>query len=158
MTSNRRNPTTVAEIATDVTAQAEALVQLWDRAEDWTVPRIPPSQLRVLGVVARHGSMNLTRLAREVGAIPSSASRLCDRLGAAGLLVRQVNPGSKREVTLTVSDEGHRRLEAFARTRRSDFTDVLERMSPPARAALVEGLAEFSRAAAVVGEKATRTA
>jgi len=48
--------------------QARTLVLLWDRAEDWAVPRIPPSQIRVLTVLARERRTNLTTLARELGA------------------------------------------------------------------------------------------
>ncbi len=141
-----------AGLAEPVLAQAQALVLLWDRAEDWAVPRIPPSQLRVLTALDRSGPMNLTVLARELGAIPSSASRLCDRLEAAGLVTREISAGSRREVTLGVSREGRRRLEGFAAVRRDDFARVLEMMTPAARASLVEGLRTFSDAAAQVPE------
>lgn len=135
-------------IVDPVLEQAQALVMLWDRAEDWAVPRIPPSQLRVLTVLGRGGPMNLSVLAGHLGAIPSSASRLCDRLEAAGLLTREVSAGSRREVTLNVSTEGQRRLRAFDDTRRSDFAQVLELMTPAARASLIDGLRQFSDAVA----------
>ena len=141
-----------------VIEQAQALVMLWDRAEDWAVPRVPSSQLRVLTVLERSGPMNLTTLAKSLGAIPSSASRLCDRLEAAGLLQRESNPGSRREVVLSVSSEGRRRLEAFAAVRRSDFAQVLELMTPQARESLVDGLQEFSAAAARAAEAAVQQA
>jgi DNA-binding MarR family transcriptional regulator len=137
-----------AGLAAPVLAQAPALVLLWDRAEDWAVPRIPPSQLRVLAVLDRSGPMNLTSLARQLGAIPSSASRLCDRLEAAGLVTRELSVGSRREVALSVSAEGRRRLAAFASTRQQDFARVLELMTPEARAGLVDGLRQFSEASA----------
>lgn len=133
-------------LADPVLEHAAPLVMLWDRAEDWAVPRVPPSQLRVLTILDRVGPVNLTTLARELGAIPSSASRLCDRLEASGLLTRKVSAGSRREVTLSVSTEGRRRLAAFAATRRSDFTQVLELMTPEARTSLIDGLRQFSEA------------
>lgn len=141
-------------IADPVLEQAQALVMLWDRAEDWAVPRVPASQLRVLTVLGRSGPMNLTTLAGRLGAIPSSASRLCNRLEASGLLTRDISAGSRREVTLSVSKQGWRRLEAFAATRRADFAQVLELMTPEARTSLVEGLREFSDAAADLHEAA----
>lgn len=134
--------------AEDVMVSAQDLVLLWDRAEDGVTPRIPPLQVRVLTVLRRQGSMNLTQLSRAVGAIPSSASRLCDRLEAAGLVERQVSAGSRREITLRLSAEGRRRLDAFAQIRRDDFEGVLDQMSGPARRALLKGLAAFSEAAA----------
>lgn len=148
----RRQPKSNQAIADPVLEQAQALVMLWDRAEDWAVPRVPPSQLRVLTVLGRSGPMNLTALAGHLGAIPSSASRLCDRLEASGLLTRDISVDSRREVTLSVSKQGWRRLEAFAATRRSDFAQVLELMTLEARQSLVDGLREFSDAAAYVHE------
>ncbi|XAS75098.1 MarR family transcriptional regulator [Dermatophilaceae bacterium Sec6.4] len=138
--------------AAEVITQAQDLVLLWDRAEDWATPRIPPLQVRVLTVLDRQGSMNLTQLSRAVGAIPSSASRLCDRLEAAGLLERQVSADSRREVTLRLSVVGRHRLEAFAETRRRDFAQVLDRMSPQSRDALVAGLRGFGEASAEVAQ------
>lgn len=139
-------------LAAPVLAHAQALVLLWDRAEDWAVPRIPPSQLRVLTTLGRSGPMNLTALARKLGAIPSSASRLCDRLEAAGLMTREVSTDSRREVTLSVSSEGKRRIEGFDAARQEDFAQVLKLMTPQARAGLVDGLREFSEASARVLE------
>jgi len=143
--STRRTKSNTA-LADPVLENASALAMLWDRAEDWAVPRVPPSQLRLITVLDRIGPANLTTLARELGAIPSSASRLCDRLEASGLLTREVSAGSRREVTLSVSREGRRRLAAFAATRRSDFAQVLELMTPEARKSLIDGLRQFGEA------------
>jgi DNA-binding MarR family transcriptional regulator len=126
---------------------AESLVRVFDRAEDWAVPRISPSQVKVLGFLRYRGQMNLSALAEEIGAIPSSASRLCDRLEAAGLIGREVPPDNRRAVRLSLTKEGRRRLESFDAARRGDFTSVLERMSPQARGALLEGLLAFDIAA-----------
>ena len=135
------------DVGADVAAAAEPLVQLWDRAVDEAVPRIPALQVRVLSVLAREGTMNVSGLARTVGIIASSASRLCDRLEAAGLLLREPDPDSRREVTVSLSPEGRRRLEDLAQTRRQDFAPVLARMSPSGREALIRGLTEFGEAA-----------
>jgi DNA-binding MarR family transcriptional regulator len=77
--------------------------------------------------------MNLTALALHLGATRWSASRWCDRLEAAGLVNREVSAGSRCEVSLSVSTDGRRRLEAFAATRQEDFARVLDLMSPGAR-------------------------
>lgn len=152
------SPSTVEVSAENVIVSAQDLVLLWDRAEDWVVPRIPPLQVRVLTVLSRQGSMNLTQLSRAVGAIPSSASRLCDRLEAAGLVERQTSTGSRREITLRLSSEGHRRLDSFAQVRRDDFEAVLAHMSGPARRALLKGLTAFSDSAAQVAESRNKLA
>lgn len=133
--------------AHEVATEAESLVRLWDRAEDWAVPRISPSQVKVLGLLRYRGQMSLSALADEIGAIPSSTSRLCDRLAAAGLLEREVPAEDRRAVRISLSKQGRRRLESFDRARREDFSSVLENMTPPARVALLEGLRAFGAAA-----------
>lgn len=146
--ASKRKPQPGPAPTDSILTQARTLVLLWDQAEDWAIPRIPPSQLRVLTVLEREGSTNLTTLARELGAIPSSASRLCDRLEAAGLIERKTNAENKREVSLSVSKQGRMRLDAFAAVRRDDFARVLELMSPQAQSHLADGLRQFSDAAA----------
>lgn len=139
--------------AHEVTAEAEALVRLWDRAEDWAVPRISPSQVKVLGVLRYRGQMSLNGLAGEIGSIPSSTSRLCDRLAAAGLLEREVPTEDRRAVRISLSKQGRRRLEAFDRARLEDFAPVLESMTPQERKSLLEGLTAFGAAAQEVHER-----
>lgn len=144
MPSNQTSPAGADIGAAQVTDAAEPLVSLWDYAHDGAVPRIPALQVRVLCVLARQGPMNVTGLARAVGIIASSASRLCDRLEAAGLLQRSANPDRRREITVSLSTEGRRRLQSFAEARRDDFAPILARMSTAGRAALLQGLTEFA--------------
>ncbi len=146
-TSSRKPLVPTGQFVDDLATQAEALVRLWDQAEDWAVPRIPPSQVKVLILLRYRGEMNLSALATKFGAIPSSASRLCDRLEASGLVQREVPADNRREVRLSLTREGRRRLESFDGARREDLARVLERMSAEARAALLDGLREFSTAA-----------
>jgi DNA-binding MarR family transcriptional regulator len=124
---------------------ASFLTALWNReTED-----LPASatQLHVLLIVERHRDINLSGLASQLGALVSSASRLCDRLEAAGLLHRL--PGSsRRAVMLRLSPEGRALLDRLRRQRREDLARVLTRMPPAARTALAAGLSQFRTAAA----------
>ncbi|HEX3750622.1 MAG TPA: MarR family transcriptional regulator [Streptosporangiaceae bacterium] len=124
---------------------ASFLTALWNReTED-----LPTSatQLHVLLIVERHRDINLSGLASQLGALVSSASRLCDRLEAAGLLHRL--PGSSRRVViLRLSPEGRALLDRLRRQRREDLARVLTRMPPAARTALAAGLSQFRTAAA----------
>lgn len=144
--SSRDQASASSQVADEIATEAEPLVRLWDRAEDWAVPRIPPSQVKVLGLLRFRGSSNLSALAEEIGAIPSSASRLCDRLEASGMIVREVSSTNRREVRLDLTREGRRRLESFDHARREDFREVLELMDPEARAQLLDGLRAFGEA------------
>jgi len=125
---------------------ATPLVLLWGSAEQGAQPQVSAAQLRVLLLVAQYGSMNLNALADELEAIPSSASRLCDRLIAAGWLTRQPNERNRREVILGLSRSGRRLLDDLAASRRSAFARVLAAMAPTDRQALLTGLTRFNEA------------
>jgi DNA-binding MarR family transcriptional regulator len=97
-------------------------------------------------VVERHQEVNLHRLAGALGAIPSSTSRLCDRLQAAGLLDRNISRSDRRAVVLSLTGDGRRLLAAMRAERRADLARVLAAMTDQARAELLAGLHEFSAA------------
>jgi DNA-binding MarR family transcriptional regulator len=140
-----------AESAAALDAVAERLVSVWSRAHNAADVPVPATQLRVLFILER-GPMNVSHLAAEMGALVSSASRLCDRLEAAGLLLR--DPGrDRREVTLRLSPDGQSLLDRLKVRRREDLTRVLEAMSAPAQAALLWGLDQFGDAATAAAAK-----
>ncbi|KUO02783.1 MarR family winged helix-turn-helix transcriptional regulator [Streptomyces caeruleatus] len=136
------DPEIPCELPSDVVGRhvveaVENLVTLWFTAVEEVRPRLPPLQLRALRAVSRRPALNLTALAEQLHIALPTASRLCDRLEAAGLLRRRVRPGNRREVHLEVTAEGRRCL-----------ADVAERLSlhlavafddvPPARRARLE--------------------
>ena len=128
---------------------ASTLMNVWGRVHTGPDVPVPSTQLRALFVVER-GPVNVSRLAEELGALVSSASRLCDRLEASGLLAR--DPGrDRREVTVRLSTDGQALLDRLRRRRREELTRVLASMPGPARAALLWGLSEFHTAASKPG-------
>jgi DNA-binding MarR family transcriptional regulator len=139
--------TDVADVAAAVEAASSALVIALGRAEERVLPRVSVSQLRALLIISRQAPTNLNQLAEELGAIPSSASRLCDRLVAAGLVTRRTGSTDRREVELGVSPEGQRLLEQLREFRRAEVARVLAGMDAASRHALLAGLGEFRRAA-----------
>jgi DNA-binding MarR family transcriptional regulator len=124
---------------------ASFLAAIWNRETE----ELPTSttQLHVLLIIERHRDINLSGLATQLGALVSSASRLCDRLEAAGFLHR-VHGSSRRAVMLRLSPEGRALLDRLRRQRREDLARVLARMPPAARTALAAGLGQFRAAAA----------
>jgi DNA-binding MarR family transcriptional regulator len=132
--------------AAAVDEAALALCALWAHPSSDPELPIPATQLRALFVVDR-GPVNVSGLAAELGALTSSASRLCDRLEAAGLLVRD-HGKDRREVTVRVTPEGKALLDRLRRRRQGYLAEVFARMPPPAVAALLWGLTEFQEAAA----------
>ncbi len=129
---------------TEIAAQALGLVLT--RANGEVYPKVPAMQLRALHFIEDHEPVNLTRLTEELGTIPSSASRLCDRLQAAGLLDRRTAVTDRREVELVLTSDGRRLLERLRAARRADLAEVLAAMTPQGRAALLHGLREFTAA------------
>ncbi len=138
----------LSEVSAAVELAAEALVSVWTRAQERLTPRVSASQLRALMVVAREGRINLGRLAEQLGAIPSSASRLCDRLQAAGLLAREVGAADRREVMLRLTKRGQELIEELREQRRADLGRVLRHMTPAARFGLLLALQGFAAAMA----------
>jgi DNA-binding MarR family transcriptional regulator len=77
-----------------------------------------------------------------LGTSPSAASRLCDRLAAAELLVR-VPAASRREILLRLTESGQRLAAWIGDQRRAALARVLEAISPDGREDLVRGLSEL---------------
>ncbi|BCY13851.1 MarR family transcriptional regulator [Actinoplanes sp. L3-i22] len=139
------------EHATDVAAaiesSVESLAAVLERARLAQTPVLPPAQLRVLTIVAENRHTNMSRLAEALDVVPSSASRLCDRLEATGLLRRVADPRDRREVRLLLTTASRRLLADLRERRRAALTDVLERMPVSARQDLVRALRAFEAAA-----------
>lgn len=136
-----------AELAAAVEVAAASLTVVWAHAAESLQSLVSGPQLRALTAINRHGSLNLTGLAAELGAAPSATSRLCDRLVAASLVRRQLSAATRREITLTLRPAGQRLLAQLEQARRAEIAGVLQRMPPAAVRALVRGLNEFARAA-----------
>jgi DNA-binding MarR family transcriptional regulator len=128
-----------------------SLLSALDSARLAQSPAVPPTQLRVLTIVAGSQHTNMSRLAEALGVVPSSASRLCDRLEATGLLRRVPDPRDRREVRLHLSPTARRMLDELRDRRRTALASVLERMTPAGRQDLVRALSAFDDAASVDG-------
>ena len=137
----------LSECAAAIDSAAEAIVRIWTGPQSAPGVPVPATQLRVLFVVEQRGAINLSGLASELGALLSSASRLCDRLEAAGLILRESGQQSRREIAIRLSADGEALLERVRQERREEIQKVLARMTPGARQALLTGLTEFHSAA-----------
>ena len=126
---------------------AQALLAAWDAAREQATPRLSWPQLSALLVVERAEGINLRGLAGELKMLLSSASRLCDRLVASGMVERVPGRADRREIALFLTPSSRQLLDELRLTRREMLATVLERMSATGRAALLRGLTEFSAAA-----------
>jgi DNA-binding MarR family transcriptional regulator len=138
---------TSAGLSAAIEAAAETMVIVWGRAQESLRPPVSGSQLRALLVVDQAGETNLNGLAEQLGAIPSSASRLCDRLQASGLLARTPGRTDRREVTLSLTRDGRALLARMRSARQEEIGRVLAQMTPEHRERLLLGLTAFREAA-----------
>ncbi|MFJ6633954.1 MarR family winged helix-turn-helix transcriptional regulator [Streptomyces sp. NPDC091376] len=108
--------------------------------------RVTLAQFRLLVVLSTHGPAKLVLLADRLGVNPSTAMRMVDRLIAAGLADRQINPASRRETVLRLTDEGRGLVEDVTARRRQEIATIVERIAPEQRSALIDALTAFTEA------------
>ncbi|MEU6732692.1 MarR family transcriptional regulator [Streptomyces physcomitrii] len=121
-----------------VGVSARSLAQVEDRV---TLP-----QFRMLVVLSTRGATKLVALAEILDVAPSTAMRMVDRLIAAGLADRQINPVNRRETMLDLTPEGRRTVEEVTARRREEIAIVVERLAPAQRTALIDALHAFNEA------------
>lgn len=110
------------------------------------------TQYRTLVVLQSRGPQTLQDLAAELQVVPSSASRMCDRLVRKGLIERCTPERNRREVQLSISEAGVDIVARVAGDRKRRLRRIIDGMSDGAREALVAALQEFSEAAGEVPE------
>ncbi|MGY1708746.1 MarR family winged helix-turn-helix transcriptional regulator [Geodermatophilus sp. SYSU D00758] len=98
-------------------------------------------QLRALTVLREDPGANLGRLAQGLGVTVSTASRLVDRLVAAGLADRRTSEQTRREISLRLTDEGEATLARYDRSRLQQLRSCLDRVPPGERDGVVAALA-----------------
>jgi DNA-binding MarR family transcriptional regulator len=131
------------DIALEITDAVESLTGLWSLSAQGAVMRLSLHQLRALRALQGDPGLNLTALAARLDIGMPTASRLCDRLEAAGLLERSSHPSRRREVRLSLTRQGRAVLDEVAGRRTSALADVLAQMKPADRAAFSRGLEAF---------------
>jgi len=134
------------DVVDAVLAASRALVAISARsiaaAHDVTLP-----QYRML-VVLDAGPTNLRALADALDVAPSTATRMVDRLVAAGTVERTVPADNRREVHLAVTAAGRQTVADVTARRRRDIAAVLRHMAHAQRRQLPESLSAFAAAAA----------
>jgi DNA-binding MarR family transcriptional regulator len=128
------------DLAAAVDDALRPLLLLAARASARATQRVSTSQLQALLLLQQRGPMNLTSLAEELGAIPSSATRLCDRLVAADLILRTPGVTDRREVVLTLTASGKRIVRQVRDFRREGLRDNLGSLTARERRELLSGL------------------
>ena len=134
-------------MAVELDSVADALLTVWEAARERTTSRVSGAQLRAIMLVEQHEGINLRRLATGLDMLLSSASRLCDRLVAAGMLEREPGRFDRREISLHLTPEALRLLAELRDDRRQQLAAILGDMTPQGRQSLLRGMREFDEAA-----------
>ncbi len=137
-----------------VLVASRALVGVAARSLAQTESEITLRQYRALVLLGSRGEQNVSSLAEALEIHPSTATRLCDRLLAKGLIARSTSLESRREVTLGLSTAGKGLVRAVTARRRKELRRILAGLEPVAQRQLVEAFATFARAAGEVPDHA----
>jgi DNA-binding MarR family transcriptional regulator len=106
---------------------------------------ITPSQLAVLGTLARAGSMTLGQLADAEAVQPPSMTRIVGRLVDAGMVVRQPREDDRRSAEVTLSVRGRHAIESIRAQRNTWLMARLQSLSEDDRAELWRGVAAIEK-------------
>jgi DNA-binding MarR family transcriptional regulator len=104
------------------------------------------ASLDALRLVARHGPIAVSEVARRLGVDQSTASRQVRPLEERGLVVRSADPADARVARIAVSDEGRGVLARVREVWLQDFAVALSDWSPQDRRLLADLLERFRKA------------
>jgi DNA-binding MarR family transcriptional regulator len=102
-----------------------------------------------LATLERSGPCRLTDLAGREGVTQPAMTQLISRLQAAGLVGRATDPHDGRVVLIHISDEGRSSLAQRRAVRTERIADVLDRLDPGERDALLAALPAMESVAAL---------
>jgi len=110
-------------------------------------PEVTLPQFRALVLIDIHDAMTVAQLAEALGVVPSTATRMCDRLVAKELVDRVVDGTNRRQMTLTLRPEGRTLIEQSTRQRKREVNRLLKSIPARAQADLAEALGLLVQAA-----------
>lgn len=147
----------VEAIVDAVLAASRALVAVAARSlasadEEMTLP-----QYRVLVLLCARGSSGMGDLAVELGCSGSTATRLCDRLVARGLIDRRHRVGNRREVEVNATPTGEQLVRQVTGRRRAEIEAIVANVTPREQVALTGAFRAFAGAAGEVPDQAWST-
>jgi DNA-binding MarR family transcriptional regulator len=141
--------------ATDAVLRASrALVGVAAQSLAQTEANLTLVQYRALVALGLNGEQNVGTLAETLGIHPSTATRLCDRLVAKGLMERMTSEESRREVTLALSPAGTALVRAETDSRRRAIRRIVERLDGATQLEIIESVRALVDAAEEVHDDA----
>ncbi|MFC5139073.1 MarR family winged helix-turn-helix transcriptional regulator [Actinomycetospora rhizophila] len=115
--------------------------------EDVTLP-----QYRALVVLGQRGRMRPAELAAALAVTPPTCTRMCGRLDAKGLVVRERPADDRRAVDVSLSPTGRDLVDEVSKRRRAELRTLLAGVPTARRTAVIDGLRSLADAAGEVPE------
>lgn len=131
----------------DAHSLARAVARLNRRLRQERRSALTPTQLSVLGTVARCAPATPGVIAAEEGVKPPSVTRILNQLADLGYISRLSHPQDGRQVLVQVSEEGRGRLDEENRRRNAWLQEQLEELNESDRELLRSASAVLSRLA-----------
>jgi DNA-binding MarR family transcriptional regulator len=134
------------EVTVAVMAAAQTVLAISARALAQTDASLTLPQLRLLVVLKGRGPVKLVSLASTLAVNPSTAMRMVGRLEAGGLVDRRPNPANRREVIVSLTEQGGGLVEEVMEHRRAEVAALVVRLPAAQRAGLVPALRALTQA------------
>ncbi|MCA2226004.1 MarR family winged helix-turn-helix transcriptional regulator [Nonomuraea aurantiaca] len=143
---NGENREDLSAVVAAVLTGSRLLVAIAVRSLGAVGDKVTLPQFRMLVVLAGHGATKLVAMAELLNVNPSTAMRMADRLAAARLIVREVNPRDRRESLMRLTDEGQHIVDQVTARRGEEITAIIARMPAEQRRALLGAMTAFTEA------------
>lgn len=110
-------------------------------------PEVTMPQFRALVLLDMHDDMTVAHLADALGVVPSTATRMCDRLVTKDLLDRSTDSANRRQVTLSLRPEGRALIEQSTTQRIREINALLASIPAELQSQLAHSLGLLVQAA-----------
>lgn len=110
-------------------------------------------QFRVLVILATRGPQRLVDIAAQLGVVPSTGTRMCDRLIRKGLVRRTRSAEDRRVTRLRLTPAGRTLVGEAIRRREEELTRILQATAGQWRPPVTKALLAFAAAAGEVPEQ-----
>jgi DNA-binding MarR family transcriptional regulator len=136
-----------AEVVDAVLAANRVFVAVAAGALAGLEPEVTMPQFRALVLLDMHDTMTVSHLAEALGVVPSTATRMCDRLVTKKLVDRVADRTNRRQVRLTLRPEGRTLIEQSTQRRTREVGHLLTAIPEDAQAELARALGLLVQAA-----------
>lgn len=136
-----------------VLGASRALVAVAARSLDDLAEDVTLAQYRVLVELAARGPQRVAELAAVLGVERSTATRMCDRLVRKRLIRRRRETRDRRVVQVALTAGGRSLVDRVTHRRREEISQILQRLTPRGRGAVLRALRAFADAAGTVPEQ-----